>query len=189
MFVNWYTPTQVLDMLKDDTSNGLYAIMLKNKNAFKPYNDEFHKEYKKHGQRDIIYIGKAFRNGGIKARLRNELRQSGKGTFFRSVGAVLKYNPKNNQKGRNITNYTFAECEKERIITFIESNFRVSYEVIKNKDEIESQEEKLICELEKKLICELEPIFNISSNPNNSLIVKAERTRCRGFARSTDVFS
>lgn len=178
MFENWYTPTQVLEVLRNNTSNGLYAIMLKDKDAFEPYNDEFHKEYIERGQPDIIYIGKAYRRGGIRARLRNELRQSGKATFFRSVGAVLKYSPKNNQTGRNIINYTFAEREKESIIAFMEDNFLVSCEVINDQNKIENQEESLIHKLE--------PIFNHDFNPNKSLVVKTERERCRCFAESTD---
>lgn len=177
MFENWYTLTEVFEALDGNTSNGLYAVKLKNKNAFSSYNPELHNEYVLRGQPDIIYVGKACRRGGIRARLRNELLQMGKGTFFRSVGAVLNFNPE--PVAANPVNYTFAEQKKGAIIAFMEENFLVSYEIIESQDEIIAKEKRLIH-------IELRPIFNLQNNPELSPAVKIERARCIRFARGQE---
>lgn len=179
MSENWHTPSQIFKMLENDTSCGIYKIMLKNKDAFKPYNSEFHDEYDAQGKPDIIYIGKAKRNDGLRGRLQNELLQRGRGTFFRSIGGVLKYSPRNNQYGRNAINYTFSGREKEAIIAFMEQNFLVSVLIIKNDTEIRLKEHQLIYEFK--------PVINIALNSNNSPTVIRERKRCRDIAYSRDI--
>lgn len=178
MFDYWYSPSEILSRLNGNAQNGLYAIKLKNKNAFELYNPAFHSEYVGRRQPDIIYIGKAYRRGGIRARLMNELRQHGKATFFRSAGALLKFNPV--RECEDTINYTFAEPDKNAIIAFMEKNLLVSYEPYIHLSEIN--------ELEYRLIhSDYKPIINIKNNPEPSKVVQEERARCISFARGNNL--
>lgn len=174
MFEKWHVIKELLHILNENNGNGIYAIKCINQNAFSERNFDFHQEYKERGFSEIIYIGMAYRIGGLLERLKDELLQEGPCTFFRSIGAVLKYDPLTNQL--NPKNYKFGDIERDKIKDFMNSNFEISYMTLDlSKSEIAKKE--------KELIIQYRPIMNIDHNPHKSKILKEERKRCRNTAR------
>jgi hypothetical protein len=128
---------------------------------------------RKQRENEIIYVGIANGKGKLYERLRQEFRQKSRGTFFRSIGATIGAIPREGQASPR--NYMFYGEEKEKIINFINENLLVAYEIIhKPNNDIEIKEQKLI-----KKLC---PIFNITHNPNKSVILKLARAKCREIA-------
>lgn len=121
----------------------------------------------------LIYVGQAKGNGGLLTRFRQEFRQEGKGTFFRSIGAVLGETPRVSQNEGEIRNYVFEGEAKERVINFIEETMGVQYESLDNAPIIITDEPEIRVK---------KPILNIRHNPLPSQFVKSGRDRCRQIA-------
>lgn len=121
----------------------------------------------------IIYIGKAEKS--LIKRLSQELRGKSHGTFFRSLGAILNYEP---QRGslknmKNKINYKFSKDDQEEIIIWINRHLEINWiKCLEN-----------IITIEKELINKYRPLLNIESNPNASQLVKNKRKKCREIAR------
>lgn len=120
----------------------------------------------------LIYVGEAKGSGGLLKRFRQEFRQAGRGTFFRSVGAVLGETPRVAHHLGEIKNYLFEGEAKERIINFIEETMGVQYESLDDARFITDEPE----------IRMKKPILNIKHNPLPSQFVKSRRDRCRQIA-------
>jgi len=133
MGMDFKKPFTVLRELEADNAKGIYCIRLADKDAFKSINPEFHEEYVKKGFSDIIYIGKATGSGKLKIRLNQELRQKGRATFFRSIGALIGAVPRGGQT--KPSNYMFFDSEEEKVIKFIDANIEVCYKKLLISDE------------------------------------------------------
>ena len=120
----------------------------------------------------IIYIGKAGKS--IRERLFQELRAKSNGTFFRSLGAVLNYEPPSGSlKNRtNKINYKFNKSDQDQIIKWI--NKHLEFNWVNCSQNIGS--------IEKELIKQHTPLLNIDGNPNASQLVKDKRKHCREIA-------
>lgn len=144
---------------------GLYCIRINNPTQLPiPFSTEL--KLRKH---NIIYIGKASQS--LKRRMLNqELRARGHGTFFRSVGAVLRYKP---PKGslvhkKNKSNYKFHPEDEQKIINWINKYLLISWvEFNGNIQEIESQ-----------LILKYRPLLNIDGNPEALEELRLLRAKC-----------
>ncbi|KUO57874.1 MAG: hypothetical protein APF84_18435 [Gracilibacter sp. BRH_c7a] len=121
----------------------------------------------------LIYVGEAKGNGGLLTRFRQEFRQEGRGTFFRSIGAVLGETPRAAQNEGEIRNYVFEGEAKERIINFIEETMGVQYESLDDAPIIITDEPEIRMK---------KPILNIKHNPLPSQFVNSRRDRCRQIA-------
>ncbi len=129
------------------------------------------KDILRQADHDIIYIGKG---KNLRRRLNQEIRGSGHGTFFRSLGAVLNLMPKAGCLiGRQNTNYVFKPPDKDKIIKWIEKNTKVSWIPVNRQ----------LDEREKRLIRCLRPLFNINHNPDPPEHIKNKRRDCIEFAR------
>jgi hypothetical protein len=127
------------------------------------------------GQHNIIYIGIATES--LKKRFLNqELRANGHGTFFRSIGAVLGHRP---PKGslltkKNKRNYKFSETDEQKIITWMNDNFKVNWvECDGDFEEIETQ-----------LIIKHRPLINLAKNPDALQLLSDLRKECVQIANS-----
>ena len=146
---------------------GVYLLKL-NSGVVLPngYNMEFLK--RKHR---IIYIGKAEKQS-LKARLAQEIEHKRPGTFFRSIGAALKFDPieRHLVGKKNQSNYRFSKTTTSQISDWLISNIEIC--VIPC--------DKFI--IENELIKEYEPIFNIRGNPGKLTMLEQDRQRCKIIA-------
>lgn len=145
------------------SNSGIYCIKIK-----KEYSklEDFKEEIL--DRKYIIYIG--ITTKFLKERLNQELRNRGAGTFFRSIGAMLGYEPKKgsltNREKKN--NYKFEKEDKDKIIGWINKNLAVNW--IEKNDGLEN--------LEKKLIQKYIPLVNITHNPAKLELIKKLRKKC-----------
>ena len=131
---------------------GIYCIRIKETDALP---DLFATELKNRGH-NIIYLGIATKS--LNRRMLNqELRANGHGIFFRSLGAVLGYQPPFNSLAgkKNKRNYKFSELDKVRIISWINENLLINW--IEQNSNLE--------EIETTLILENKPLLNLAKNP------------------------
>jgi hypothetical protein len=149
---------------------GLYCIRVKETKAFgEPFPEIF--KARKH---NIVYIGIASKS--LRKRfLGQELRAKGHGTFFRSLGAVLEYEPKHGSlKGKkNQNNYKFSKQAEAEIIKWINKNLIINW-VEANSD---------LNTLENQLIKNYMPLLNIAGNPGSVDKVRLLRNKCKEIAR------
>lgn len=192
MFNDFKEPSEKINELRISNCTGIYAVRSKNRNIFKDVNNEIHKEYQERTipttleemvkyfvDENVIYIGKGTGNGGLLERLNQEFLHIGNGTFFRTVGAVLLFNP---DRGiENTNNYRFDEPEKQAAKDFIENNLEVSYECKHTIHEFFNIYNINI--IEKGMIKVNKPIFNIQNNSTPSPSVKRLRNRCLNIAK------
>jgi hypothetical protein len=126
---------------------------------------------------DIIYFGIA--TAALETRLRDqELRGTGHGTFFRSIGAALGYLPPQGSLvgKKNKRNYKFSQETRENIVLWLNQN------VIVNAIGIESDFEQI----ETELIREFKPLMNIAKNPSPSAELRRLRAECVRIANMSE---
>ena len=150
---------------------GLYVIRIKDTNEL-PIDFTKILQNRKH---NILYIGIA--STSLRQRFWNqELHAKGHGTFFRSLGAMLGYLPErgslNNYRNKN--NYTFLECDKNKIIQWIGKNLYVNFVVLSNN----------LDKIETDLIEANLPLININKNPQRCQLLIQLRNRCKAIANS-----
>ena len=121
----------------------------------------------------LIYIGKA-EGQPLRERLAQELELKSPGTFFRSIGCVLKYFPiKGHLKGKsNQNNFKFSTEDKSEIIEWLRNNVELSISKYTGDFNIES-----------KLIGKYCPLLNDTHNPMKLQELKDDKDRCRKIAR------
>lgn len=147
---------------------GLYCIRLKLGSSLpKKYQDILERR-----QHKYIYVGKAERT--LRQRLEQELMHKRPGTFFRSIGCVLGYEPiVGHLIGmRNQNNYKFSTEITNEIIEWLGNNIEVS---IINYDGNFGIEKSII-----EILC---PLLNIDNNPLVLQELNEDRQRCRDIAR------
>jgi len=176
-----YKSCKDIDFLGCDIPNepGVYCVRLNDFDA-----DTFPKTFikiLKDINPDILYIGIATKS--LKQRLNQELRAKGHGTFFRSLGAILGYKPRENSldKKKKDYNYKFSEDDdKKKIIKWIDEHLSVNW-IEKSEDELKV--------FETKLIKKRKPLINIKNNNSECLKeikkdIKARRKICVDFANT-----
>lgn len=142
---------------------------------------------------DIIYIGIAKDETLAKRVFDMHLKDSGKSTLRRSLGAALKekLDLKPVMRGinptpANISHYSFCEDSEQRLTDFMYGNLGVAFCACDNVEyDIEATEKALI---EKFNF----PIFNIEHSRNQnpySNRVKRLRKICRDIVRAENVFN
>lgn len=150
---------------------GLYCIQISNISKLPAPFDE-HLKTRNH---NIIYIGIASQS--LQKRFLNqELRASGHGTFFRSIGAVLGFRP---EKGSliaktNKRNYKFRSDDEKQIINWINNNLIVNWTVFNGDFE----------KVETELIQKYCPLLNIAKNPRALRDLLKLRAECVKIANS-----
>jgi len=150
---------------------GLYCIRIQNINTLPTH---FREELIKRAH-NILYIGIA--TVSLRKRfLGQELRAKGHGTFFRSIGALLGYQP---EKGSlrdkaNKRNYTFSTRDEQAIIHWINEHLLVQWVTFSSDFDA----------LESILITRYLPLMNIAKNPQPSELLKALRAKCVEVANS-----
>ncbi|MDN3725121.1 hypothetical protein QRD02_12060 [Aequorivita sp. SDUM287046] len=121
---------------------------------------------------NLLYIGMA--SISLKKRLNQELYAKGPGTFFRTLGAILRYTPpigsligKANQK-----NYRFSYKDQSEIIEWIETNLTVNWITIDNNLKL----------IESTIIENNRPFLNTTYNPSAIEELTLLRRECRKIA-------
>jgi hypothetical protein len=150
-------------------STGFYCIRLKNYSKL-PYRYQSILDKRKF---QFIYIGKA-KGQSLRERLGQELEHTKPGTFFRSIGCVLKYFPmKGHLKGNsNQNNFKFSKTNTTKIIEWLKRNVELS---------ISSYEGNF--DIEKDLIKKYCPLFNYTHNPLKLQELREDKAKCRKIAR------
>ncbi|ASO05108.1 GIY-YIG nuclease family protein [Arenibacter algicola] len=152
---------------------GLYCIRIVNPKSLKP----LFAEVLQRRNHNIIYIGLASKS--LKRRfLGQELRATGHGTFFRSLGAILGYTP---QKGslmgmKNQNNYKFSTKHQEEIIGWINKNLIINWVEVNGN----------LKSIEKELLKTYLPLLNLAGNPRKLIEVSQLRDKCKHIARGND---
>ena len=147
---------------------GLYCIRLKENSRLpeRYQNILDSREFK------YIYIGKA--TATLRSRLQEELEHRRPGTFFRSIGCVLGYQPiPGHLIGMsNQNNYIFSDEDTDRITDWLNSNVEVS--IIKHDVDFS---------IETELIRRYCPLLNIRHNPERLNELEEDRLECIRIAR------
>ena len=152
------------------SSTGFYCIRLR-ENSRLPDRYQSILDKRKH---KFIYIGKA-EGQTLRERLKQELELKRPGTFFRSIGCVLKYFPiKGHLKGKlNQNNFKFSIDNKCEIIEWLRNNVELSIAKYSGDFNVESE-----------LIGKYCPLLNDTHNPMKLQELKDDKDRCRKIARN-----
>mgnify|MGYP001061491924 CR=1 FL=1 len=120
-----------------------------------------------------LYIGKA-EGQTLGERLGQEIEHKSPGTFFRSIGCVLRYSPiKGHLKGHsNQNNYKFSTTDTAEIVKWLKSNVEIS--IVENNGSFE---------IEKDFIKKYCPLLNDTHNPMKLQELKDDKDKCRKIAR------
>ena len=149
---------------------GLYAIFVDDTTALPaPFDDLLASR-----SSALIYLGKA--GDSLRKRLgEEELRHKRAATFFRSLGAVLGYQPPPGSLSgaKNQRNYRFSADDTAAITAWIDAHLRVRWLALP-KAETESYE--------PQLIAALRPLLNLKGNPSALPELRAVREACRQIA-------
>jgi len=150
-------------------STGFYCVRLK-ENSRLPDRYQSILDQRKH---KFIYIGKA-EGQTLKERLEQELELKSPGTFFRSIGCVLKYFPiKGHLQGKsNQNNFKFSANDKSEIIEWLRKNVDLSIAKYTGDFNIESELIRKYC-----------PLLNDTHNPMKLQVLKDDKDKCRKIAR------
>ncbi|WP_443413412.1 GIY-YIG nuclease family protein [Arthrobacter rhombi] len=154
---------------------GLYAIRIAEIGALpEPY-----RAYATRRNDRLVYVGKA--TASLRQRLvRQELRAKGHCTFFRSIGAMLGYQPVSGSpvESANKRNYTFSRDDNMAIVAWINTHLQVPWiPLVSGLDFIEW-----------RLIRGLGPLLNLSGNPRALRELTELRQACvRCIARSLEL--
>ncbi len=144
---------------------GLYCIRISNPSRLPRI---FYNELNKRGN-NLIYIGEASQS--LQTRLlQQELRGSGHGTFFRSIGCVLGYKPPVGSLvyKKNKYNFKFSPDDENRIISWINQNLLINWIEIDRSTRT----------TDSSLIAKYNPLLNIEGNPKAMDELKELRTEC-----------
>ena len=150
---------------------GLYAIRSRDRAALPaPFNviSESHNT-------DLLYVGIA--TTSLKSRLlEEELRGRRRGTFFRSIGAILGYRPATGSLlgMSNTRNYTFTRTDNKEIVEWINTNLLVNWIEFSGAHAVE----------ESQLIKTNLPLLNIRGNPASRAELSALRAECVRIANT-----
>jgi len=159
-----------LDEERMDCS-GIYAIFVKEPTTLpKPFRSELGKR-----NHQFLYIGKTSET--LKERLvRKDLRHKGSSSFFRSLGAILGYQPPDGSLigKKNQNNYKFSRKDTEDITNWINKNVMVKWIEMPGNDAKEK---------EPKVIESIQPLLNIKNNPAVLEELRSVRTKCLEIAR------
>ncbi len=151
---------------------GLYAIFVDAADALPvPFGDLLAAR-----ETTLIYLSKA--GDSLRKRLgEEELRHKRAATFFRSLGAVLGYQPPAGSLvgAKNQRNYRFSSQDTAAITVWIDAHLRVRWLALP-KDETESYE--------PLLIALLRPLLNLKGNSSALPELRALRTECCRIAAS-----
>lgn len=164
-----YYIVENIDSELPNDKTGLYSIRLKSNSTLpEKYQRILSKRF-----HNIVYIGKA-EGQSLFDRLQQELRATGPGTFFRSIGAVLGYFPPlGSLKGKkNQNNYKFSNDDKTKIIEWINKNLEISWINYDNDFSVEQQLIQKYC-----------PLLNDSHNPLALRELREDKDKCRKIAR------
>lgn len=166
----YFRNASVVDAIIPDVP-GLYCIRIKNIGAIpEPYKGELKKR-----NHNIFYIGIATTN--LRRRFLNqELRATGHGTFFRSLGALLGFRPPKGSlvSKANKRNYKFSASDQVKIIDWINTNLTVNWIEFNGDFEF----------VESTLIAEHKPLINIAKNPVALPYLTKMRMECVRIANS-----
>lgn len=158
-----------VDSKMPNDKTGLYSIRL-SPNSILP--EKYQKILTKR-EHKIIYIGKA-EGQSLFDRLQQELRATGPGTFFRSIGAVLGFLPPYgsliNKKNQN--NYKFSKEDKLKIVEWINSNLEIGWINYSGNFSVEKQLIQMYC-----------PLLNDAHNPMALNELREDKNKCREVAR------
>ncbi|MDR0660620.1 MAG: hypothetical protein LBG19_07440 [Prevotellaceae bacterium] len=157
-----------IDLTKLDM-RGFHRVRLRKESKFP-------NEYQKYLLPDrLLYIGKAEGQTLRKRFYNQEPNAIGRGTFFRSIGAVLGYRPeKGSLKDKsNKKNYTFSPQNEISIINWMRENLEVSW--IKFDGDFS---------IEKDLISTHTPLLNWTYNPKKLKELERDRKLCRSIANA-----
>lgn len=150
-------------------STGFYCIKLRtNSKLTLKYQNILNKRKFK-----FIYIGKAEKQN-LRGRLGQELEHTSPGTFFRSIGCVLKYYPmKGHLNGySNQNNFKFSPENTSKIAKWLKENVEIS--IVKCNGNFK---------IEKELIKRYCPLLNDTHNPLKLQELKEDKAKCRNIAR------
>ncbi len=147
-------------------SPGFYAIFVDSADELPPaFAKILHDQ-----QAKLIYIGIATKC--LLTRLvEQDLRHRRSSTFFRSLGAVLKFKPP--AAWLNGSNYKFSKPDTQAIIEWIDEHIFVRWLCMKPAPR----------KVEEEMIGLLRPVFNIIHNPTALPELAALREECRTLAR------
>jgi len=150
-------------------STGFYCLKLK-ANSILP---EKYQNILDNRKMKFIYIGKA-EGQTLRERLDQEIEHKRPGTFFRSIGCLLKYSPMiGHLKGHsNQNNFKFSLSDTYEIVKWLKSNIELS--IVKNTGSFE---------IEKELIGKFCPLLNDIHNPMKLQELKNDKAKCRIIAR------
>lgn len=149
--------------------NGFYCLRLKeNSRLPERYQIILDKRKEKY-----LYIGKA-EGQTLRERLEQEIEHKSPGTFFRSIGCVLRYYPiKGHLKHHsNQNNYKFSTTDTAEIVAWLISNVEIS--IVENTGSFE---------IEKDFIKKYCPLLNDTHNPMRLQELKDDKDKCRKIAR------
>lgn len=148
-------------------TTGMYAIMVDNENSLPK---DFADELKRRNHR-LLYIG--ITNDTLKERLwSQELHAKRPATFFRSIGALLGFEPPRGSMSENTRNYKFSAADNQKIVDWMSKHLLVSF--ISVSGDIKNDE--------TRLINEYKPIINIDKNPYKMNKLERLREKCREIA-------
>lgn len=153
MFKLLRKPSETIASLHGIDRGGIYVVTLQNAEALgMQFAEAFENRFRCDTlPTNAIYIGMG---NSLRNRLRQEFLQTGRATFFRSIGALKNMQP---FRGQNTpANYMFDEPQTDQIIDFMEKNMLVGYEFIDSNEECLSKE--------KELITSCHPLINIQHN-------------------------
>jgi len=150
-------------------STGFYCLKLKT-------NSRLPKKYQTildNRKLKYLYIGKA-EGQTLRERLEQEIEHKSPGTFFRSIGCVLRYSPiEGHLKGQsNQNNFKFSSSDTAEIINWLKSNIELS--IVENIGSFE---------IEKDLIETFCPLLNDTHNPMKLQELRDDKAKCRKIAR------
>ncbi|MEK0338300.1 MAG: hypothetical protein QQN41_12785, partial [Nitrosopumilus sp.] len=161
---NNYKNADSIDKMIPDKP-GLYCVRIKNINKLPaPFSSELEKR-----NHNIVYIGIATQSLNTRM-LNQELRANGHGTFFRSLGAVLGFQPPQGSltNKKNKRNYKFNSSDESKIIEWINDNLKINWVEYNREFEL----------IESSLISKHKPILNIAKNPFSVSRLSELRKEC-----------
>jgi predicted house-cleaning noncanonical NTP pyrophosphatase (MazG superfamily) len=167
-----WSVNEALERLRQENRSGIYQILIKDMNKCAGICPRLYDEIIFRETSRLIYIGQANGNGLLLNRLRQELLGVGRGTFFRSIGAILGESPRLARNQTEIKNFVFEGAAYESIKAFILDNCVVKFQFVEND----------IDDVEKRLIIQHKPPLNIAFNPDPWEYLITQRERCRRIA-------
>ena len=111
-----WSVNEALERLRQENRSGIYKILIKDMNKCAGICPRLYDEIIFRETSRLIYIGQANGNGLLLNRLRQELLGVGRGTFFRSIGAILGESPRLARNQTEIKNFVFEGAAYETLM-------------------------------------------------------------------------